>query len=213
VAVAVAAALLHSAGLVLAVTAMQPGTALHAAEARVRWLAARPAGWMVGWSVWILCALSLLALLALLNERLPRRTSLGAAAVSVAAAGAAVDIFCNALWIGFIPELAAAGPDRVFLAAERALTLGGTVTANGLYSMATLAFTLLLPPAPEWRLARLMGLVTAASGIGLCVAGLGGRPYALALFSGLTIAAFVAWALALATVRGGGLDEALDRSA
>jgi hypothetical protein len=193
------AAVLHAAGLALAGTAMLPGTVLAGAEARTRWLAGHPLGWSIGWTVWILCALSLVALLAALDERLrPGGSLAGHVALSMAAAGAAVDIFCNALWIGVLPDLAAQGPDRVFLAAERALAVGGTVAANGLYSCATLVFTRLLPRGPEWGLARLMGWVTALAGFGLCVAGLHGHPRGLALFSGMTIGAFVAWALALA---------------
>jgi hypothetical protein len=196
--VAWAAAALHALGLALAATAMQAGTPLHAAEARARWLAQRPAGWTLGWTVWILCALSLLALLAALNERLGRPGHLGTVAVAVAAAGAAVDVFCDALWIGFVPELAAQGADRIFLAAERALTLGGTVAANGLYSVATVVFAFLLPRGEPWRLPRGLAALTAAGGFGLCAAGLGGNAHALAVFSGLTIAAFVAWAVSLA---------------
>ena len=197
-ALASTAAVLHAAGLALAATAMQPGTILAGAEERTRWLAARPPGWSVGWSVWILCALSLVALLAALNERLALRGSLGTVAVGVAAAGAAVDILCDALWIGVVPELAAQGPDRLFLAAERALSVSGTVTANGLYSIAVGVFAALLPRDAAWRLSRLMGAVTALAGLGLCAAGLSGHAYALALFSGLTISAFIAWAIALA---------------
>jgi hypothetical protein len=199
VALAAAASILHAAGLTLAATAMQPGTVLAGAEARTRWLAGRPAGWSIGWTVWILCALSLVALLAALNERLRAGGSLpGTVAVAVAAAGAAVDIFCDALWIGVIPDLAAGGPDRVFLAAERALAVGGTVAANGLYACAVLVFTRLLPRGAEWGLARLLGWVTALAGFGLCAAGLHGHAYGVALFSGLTISAFVFWAVALA---------------
>jgi hypothetical protein len=197
VAVAATASLLHAAGLALAVTAMQPGTPLAGAEERTRWLAQSPAGWAIGWTVWILCALSLVALLAVLNARLGSPAA-GTAGIALGAAGAAIDVFCNALWIGVVPGLAAQGPDRVFLAAERALAVGGTVAANGLYSCATLVFTLLLPRAAEWRLARLLGLVTALAGFGLCAAGLHGHAYGLALFTGLTISAFVAWTIALA---------------
>src|SRR5512145_2570550 len=121
------ASLLHAAGLALAATAMLPGTVLADAEARTRWLAGRPLGWSIGWTVWIFCALSLVALLAALNDRLRAGGSpAGNAGLALAAAGAGVDVFCDALWIGVLPELAAQGPDRVFLAAERALAVGGT---------------------------------------------------------------------------------------
>jgi hypothetical protein len=192
------AAALHAAGLGLAVTAMQPGTILATPAQRTAWLAARPLGWTLGWTVWILCAVSLVVLLAALSARLRPVSTATSAAMAVAAAGAAVDVFCDALWIAVVPELAAGGPDRVFLAWERALSVGGTVAANGAYSAAVLVFTLLLPRAPQWGLARLMGLVTAAAGAGLCAAGLAGHAYGLALFSGLTIGAFVGWALTLA---------------
>jgi hypothetical protein len=195
-ALAWAAAALHACGLALAVTAMQPGTVLASPAQRTAWLAARPLGWTLGWSVWILCALSLVALLTALNERLAPARAVGTVAVAIAAAGAAIDVFCDALWIAVMPELAAAGADRVFLAAERALSVGGTVAANGAYSAAVLVFARLLPA--DWGLSRFMGLVTAVAGVGLCAAGLAGHAYGVALFSGLTISAFIAWALTLA---------------
>jgi hypothetical protein len=199
VALAATASLLHAAGLTLAATAMLPGTVLVSEEARARWLAGRPLAWSVGWSVWILCALSLVALLTALNDRLRAGGSpAGNAAVALAAAGAAVDLFCDALWIGVLPDLAAQGPDRLFLAAERGLAVGGTVAANGLYACAVLVFTRLLPRGAEWGLARLLGWVTALAGFGLCGAGLHGNGQAVALFSGMTIGAFVFWAIALA---------------
>ena len=186
-ALAATASLLHAAGLTLAATAMLPGTVLVSEEARARWLAGRPLAWSIGWSVWILCALSLVALLATLNDRLRAGGSpAGNAAVALAAAGAAVDLFCNALWIGVLPDLAAQGPDRLFLAAERGLAVGGTVAANGLYACAVLVFT------------RLLGWVTALAGFGLCGAGLHGNGHGVALFSGMTIGAFVFWSIALA---------------
>jgi hypothetical protein len=192
------AAALHACGLALAVTAMQPGTILATPAQRTAWLAARPPGWTLGWTVWILCAVSLVVLLAALNARLRLPSTAAGAAVAAAAAGAVVDVFCDALWIAVVPDLAAGGPDRVFLAWERALSVGGTVAANGAYSAAVLVFTVLLPRSAPWGLPRLMGLVTAAAGAGLCAAGLLGQAYGVALFSGLTIGAFVAWALTLA---------------
>jgi hypothetical protein len=146
--------------------------------------------------VWILCALSLVALLAVLNERLRAGGSpAGTVAVAVAAAGAAVDIFCDALWIGVLPDLAAQGPDRVFWPAERSWPWAARwpPTAS--------------TPAPCWcsrgccrarRVgpARLLGWVTALAGFGLCGAGLHGQAHGVALFSGVTISAFVFWAIA-----------------
>ena len=192
------AAGLHALGLVLAVTAMQPGTVLATPQARTAWLAARPPGWTAGWAVWILCALALVALLGALAQRLEAERAWAATAVALAAAGAAVDVFCDAVWITVIPELAAQGPDRVFLAAERALSVGGNVAANGLYSAAVLVMVHLLPPGPAWRAQRLLGWLTVAGGFGLCAATLAGGSYAVALFAGMTMAAFIGWALALA---------------
>ena len=192
------AAVLHAAGLVLAVTGMQPGTVLASPAARTAWMAARPPGWTAGWTVWIVCALSLVALLAALADRRPGAGAWGGLAVALAAGGAAVDIFCDTLWITVLPELAAQGPDRVFLAAERALSIGGNVAANGLYSAAVLVMAHVLPGTGAWRGPRLLGWLTAAGGFGLCAATLSGGSYAIALFSGLAIAAFIAWALALA---------------
>ena len=182
----------------MAATLMQPGTVLATPASRTAWLAARPPGWTAGWTVWILCALSLVTLMAAVGDRLPRGAqSWATLATALAAAGAAVDIFCDALWIAVMPELAAPGPDRVFLAAERALSVGGNVAANGLYSAAVLVIVHLLPSGPAGRPQRLLGWLTAAGGAGLCAATLAGGSYAIALFAGVTITSFIAWALAL----------------
>lgn len=195
---AVAAAVLHAAGLALAALVLRRGSPLMAAEERARWLAGQPLGWAIGWSVWMTCALSLVALLAVVASRLADGgdTAAGALAVALGSAAAGIDLVCDALWITLVPELAAQGPDRVFLAVERALTVGGTVAANGLYSVAVLVLTIALPG--RWRGVRMLGLLTVACGLGLCAAGAAGDPGVMAAFSGLTIASVIVWALGLA---------------
>jgi hypothetical protein len=131
---------LHVVGLVLTVTAIAPGSPVAPLEARLAYLAGRPLGWSLGWAVWVLCALALVWLLAVLRPYAMQRAATASLAVVLAAVGAAVDLYCDVLQIRELPRLAAAGPAVVpaFLAVERTAAAGGLIVANGLYSAAVL---------------------------------------------------------------------------
>jgi hypothetical protein len=190
---------LHVAGLGLAVVGMRPGTPVVPAPERVAYLAGRPPGWVLGWAVWILCALALVAFLAVLAHVVPQRSALLAAAVTLAAAGAAIDLLCDTLFITVLPDIAAAGPSPLFFAAERALGAGGVVVANGLYSVAILLASLGLrgePAVPP--LVRGLGYATFAAGMLMVAAGFTGNPRHLEIATGLTLVPFLAWTLGVA---------------
>ncbi|HSB60415.1 MAG TPA: hypothetical protein VLI67_01765 [Vicinamibacteria bacterium] len=199
-ALAIAASLnvaLHVLGLALALGHLRPGTPLVPLGSRLGYLAARPLGWSIGWAVWMLCALALVAFLAAVARDAPNRAR-AALAVTVAIAGAAVDLLCDTLQIVVLPQLAAraAADATLFLAAERGLGAGGTVVANGLYSIAVLLMTLALPgrlPA----LGTVLGVATFLAGLGMVGAGFTGDPGQLEAATGATLGAFIAWTVAV----------------
>jgi hypothetical protein len=190
---------LHVVGLVLAVVGMRPGTPLVPAAERAAYLAGRPLAWSLGWAAWMLCALALVAFLAVLAYVVPQASAILGAAVMLAAAGAAIDLACDTLFITVLPGLAAGGPTPLFLAVERALGAGGVVVANGLYSVAILLATVGLRAAPEVPAAlRVLGYATFAAGMLMVAAGFTGDPRQLEIATGLTILPFLAWTLGVA---------------
>lgn len=183
----------HLAGLAFAAAAIRPGTPAAPAVERAAYLAAQPLGWTLGWAMWMACALALVAFLAVIAAIRPSVAA--QVAVALAAAGAAVDLMCDAVYITLLPDLAAAGPTPLFLAAERTLAVAGQVAANGLYSIAVLLVT--LEAARRNRLALVLGAGTFAAGMGMVGAGFSGDPTALAISAGATIVCFGGWTLAM----------------
>jgi hypothetical protein len=182
---------LHALGLGAAL-GMRPGTAVVDLPSRMAFLAAAPLRWSAGWGVWMLCALSLVAFFVVAAERLPALA--GRAALALVAAGAAVDLFCDAGQAALLPALA--GDARLFLAVERLLGVGGAVVANGLYTLATLVVTLSVRSG--WP--RLFGLLCVAGGAAMVAAGFGGVWRYVELTVGPTMLFYCAWAVATANV-------------
>jgi len=190
---------LHVVGLALAVVGMRPGTPIVPPPERAAYLAGRPLGWSLGWAAWMLCALALVAFLAVLAHVVARAAPILGLAAMLAAAGAAIDLTCDTLYITVLPGLAGGGSTPLFLAAERALGAGGVVVANGLYSIAILLATLGLRAAPEVpALVRALGYATFAAGMLMVAAGFTGDARQLEVATGLTIVPFLAWTLGVA---------------
>jgi hypothetical protein len=191
--------LTHLVALLFAVIGMRPGTALAELSDRRAYLATWPPGWTLGWGVWMLCALLLVAFAAAVAHRLPERQPLAGLAALLAGAGAAVDLFCDSIQIAVLPTLAARQDESLFLAVERIAGAGGLVVANGLYALATLLLTFCLRGR-----AGLGGLV-APSGYGcflfgmiLTAAGFTGDMLLAELSTGPTILLYCVWAVAVA---------------
>lgn len=190
---------LHLVGLAFAVAALRPGTPLVPAAERVAYLAQRPLGWSLGWAAWMLCALALVAFLAVLARAVPEGTTVIGPAVMLASAGAAVDLVCDTLYITVLPGLAADGPTPLFLTVERALGAGGVVVANGLYTVATLIATLALRARPGMpAVVTWLGYATFAGGMLMVAAGFTGDPQHLQLATGATVAPYMAWTMGVA---------------
>jgi hypothetical protein len=190
---------LHLGGLALAVAALRPGTPIVPPAERVAYLAERPLGWTLGWAAWMLCALALVAFLAVLAHVVPEASTVLRTAVMLASAGAAVDLVCDTLYITVLPGLAAAGPTPLFLTVERALGAGGVVVANGLYTIATLLAALGLRARPEMPpVVTWLGYATFAGGMLMVAAGFTGDPRHLELATGAAILPYMAWTLGVA---------------
>lgn len=190
---------LHVVALALAVVGMRPGTPLVPADERVAYLAGRPLAWSLGWAAWMLCALALVAFLAVLARVVPQASALLGTAVMLAAAGAAIDLTCDTLFITVLPTLAQDGATPLFLTVERALGAGGVVVANGLYSVAILLATLGLRAAPGVpAVVRAVGYATFAAGMLMVAAGFTGDARQLELATGATILPFLAWTVGVA---------------
>lgn len=194
---ALAAAALNALGLVCAVALMRPGAPMLPLDARRAWLAADPPGWTVGWSVWLLAALALVTLFAHLVAALPRGH--GPLALALVSIGAAVDVTCDVLQMIVIPIAAAAPDPTTFVALDRALWAGGVILGSGLYCVAVAVATHGL--ARRGRASRALVAACVACGLGglvWVVAELAHARAVLEPITGLTVGAFVVWALRLA---------------
>jgi hypothetical protein len=187
---------LHLLALALAVTAIAPGSMAGDAPARAAYLASRPLGWTVGWSLWMASAIAFVLFLAAVARRRPSpETQL---AVVVGMGAAAIDLATDTLQITVRPLLAAEGPTATFRAVEVALDSVGFVAANGLYSCAVLVSAWGLGRAGASRLTVALGASTFAAGLALAGAGFGLRPQALQATAGLTMLAYIGWVVAVA---------------
>src|SRR5262245_58770024 len=189
---------LHAVGLLFAAFGMRPGTPLVALPERLAYLAGAPWGWSLGWGTWMLCSLALVAYCAALARHLPGEPVAARLAVVLAAAGAAVDLLCDILYISVLPVIASWGPaeERLFLTVERAATAGGLVVANGLYSAATLLLAWCLRDCPARAAgAVLLGYAVFVSGMVLVAAGFLDAPRLAEKATGPTIGLFCVWAV------------------
>jgi len=157
----------HVTALVLAAIGMRPGTPLVPLSERLSYLAGRPAGWTLGWVIWMGCAMALVAFLAALTHRLGEDARLAQLGLMIAVAGAAFDLMCDSVYIVVLPMLASRWPESevVFLTVERVTGIGSLVIANGAYSISVFLFARALHDRP--------GLTRFTTGVGYAVAGFG----------------------------------------
>jgi hypothetical protein len=179
--------------------AMRPGAPMMPLAERLPWLAARPLGWTLGWAVWILAAVALVTLFAMLLRPLPR--SHGPLALALVAIGAAVDLTCDVLQMIVVPLVAAADQPALFLALDRALWGGGVILGSGLYCAGMAVATHGL--ARRGRASRAL-VASCIACCGCCVvwvvAEVAHARAVLEPITGLTIGAFIVWALILARI-------------
>jgi hypothetical protein len=159
---------LHLLALVFAAFGMHPGTPAVDLAQRQAYLAASPLGWTLGWGCWGLCAVSQVAFYGEMLRHLPVGGPLPLLAVTIATAGAAIDVSCDTIWITVVPQLAGQGEQArvVFLAFERMALAIGLVVPNTAYVVAVLILTLCLRGRPG------LAPFTLAAGYGTFVFGI-----------------------------------------
>ena len=178
---------------------LRPGSTVVPWVERMADLAAQPPAWAWGWGVWMLCALVLVAYMAVLRRALPGDPVAAQLAVVFTASGVAVDLLCDVLQIQALPAAAAMGPSQsaVFLTFERLAFTGGLTAANGLYTLGLLLMNLSLRGIAGTP-ARISGWVAVVSGFALAVAGFVPSPLLLQAATGLTIGAYSLWTVLVA---------------
>jgi hypothetical protein len=191
---------LHVVGLVFAAVGMRPGTPLVSLAERRAYLAQAPAGWVLGWAVWMLCVPALVAFVAGVAQRLPDRAGLARLAVTLVVVGGAFDLCCDAFYILLFPGLAA-GPldETLFLLIERATGIVSLLIANGLYSLGTLLLALALRRQPGvGPLTAGLGYTVAGCGLVLAAAGFTGVAWHAEWATGPTIGLLCVWVVLVA---------------
>ncbi|HVE70014.1 MAG TPA: hypothetical protein VNI54_01500 [Thermoanaerobaculia bacterium] len=178
-------------------------------EERLAYIASHRAAWMLGWFLWQIAAISLLAFYATLALHVGRASArphldgglkpvlrldvLSITALCAAAAGVALDIACESRYMAVLPELR--GDDFARLDRELEVLIG--YGANGLY---TLALVLLV--VAGWRVLPKAALAlagpVAASGVALALASLRGDPKLETITSAILFPLFTLWLVVIA---------------
>lgn len=185
----------HSVGVAVAWYGMRPGSIAAPLAERMAYLAGRPAGWIGGWGVWMICTVLLVSFIAVLRSRLPAPTPAADLALAFTAAGMAVDLLCDVIQMQALP-MAAANPGPAFLLLERIAFTGGATVANGLYTAGVVLMTLCLRRATV--AARFAGWATGISGAVMVLSGLILSPALLVASTGPTIGFYSLWTVLVA---------------
>jgi hypothetical protein len=190
---------LHALGLTMAWIGLRPGSTVVPLSERMAYLARQPPAWAWGWGVWMLCALVLVAYMAVLRRALPGNPVLADLALVFTAAGMAVDLLCDVTQIQILPLAAQSGPSQpaVFLAFERLVFTGGVTVANGLYIAGLLLMNLCLRSMARMP-TLLVGWISVVSGFALAAAGFVPSTLLLQAATGLTIGAYSVWTVLVA---------------
>lgn len=187
---------LHGAGLTLAWYGMRPGSIAAPLAERMAYLAARPAGWISGWGLWMACTVLLVSFMAVLRSRLPAPSPAADLALAFTAAGMGVDLLCDVIQMQALP-MAATGPGPSFLLLERIAFTGGATVANGLYTAGIVLMAFCLRPVTGAP-ARLAGWATGVSGAVMVFSGLLLSPALLVASTGPTIGFYSLWTVLVA---------------
>lgn len=175
---------------------LRPGSTLIPLADRMAYLASQPPAWKWGWGIWMLCALALVAYIAVLRRALSGDPLAAQLALVFTTAGMAVDLLCDSLQIQVLP-LAAASQPAVFLPFERLASIGGLTVANGLYTLGLLMMNLSLRGLVGIP-ACLVGWAAVVSGFSLAAAGFVSSPLLLQAATGATITFYSLWTMLVA---------------
>lgn len=191
---------LHTLGLAFAALGMHPGTAAVSLPERMVYLAGRPLGWTLGWGVWVLCMVAMVAFAAALASRPNPRPNLARFAAVVALVAGSFDLLGDSLFILVLPSIAELQPppERMFLVVEQAIGIESLVVANTLYALSTLLMAFAVRGD---RLSRAVAIGVFVFGLVLSAAPFTGSVAQIELATGLTIGLYGVWALLVAYQR------------
>ncbi len=191
----------HVTALAMLAVVLQPGTLAEPdLSARATYIASRATGWTIGWSTWILAAVSLVGFYAWWGSRLSdRRTNIAIFAVVITAFGMVCDFTGEgALILLLVDRLAnttdgSFGTPELARAAniERAFTLLSAGAANGLYTVGGIMLTLITPSLPKW--VRALMWVTWFAGIGMTAAAIANNTAGMLVSTAVLFPSFLVW--------------------
>src|SRR4051794_37291754 len=90
---------LHAAGLAFAAFGIRPDDLAISPEYSRAYLEGAPLGWTLGWATWMLCALALIAFLAVVVSRFGERAPLARLGLIFGIVGLAFDLLCDSVFI------------------------------------------------------------------------------------------------------------------
>ena len=190
----------HVLGLLFAAFSMRPGSPLTPIPERVNYLSRHPLGWSLGWTVWMLCDVAVIAFVVQAARRLRNDWALLAAGLILI--GTAFDLACDSIFISVLPNLAAQQPvnEEVFLTVEKSVNTISLVIANGLITLSTAAMTVALRVGakPLKLPITLMGAAILIFGLSLSAAAFVPDPWLTQWATGPTIISFCIWCLLVA---------------
>lgn len=168
--------------IVAMATILTPGTTLFPEASRADYVAENAALWRLGWSFWVVAAISLLVF----YRWWARHISAGIPALWIAAVAFAADMIAESTLIVLVP-------DRPELARPSFLITGGV--ANGLYTVAGMLLTRATPQV-HGRFA-LWTWAMWSTGIALSLVTFLELPLAIAAVSAALFALFIPWCVAM----------------
>ena len=180
-------AALNLTALVAMATVLRFGTEIVPLAAdRVSYIAAHPALWRAGWSLWVAAAVSLVTFYAWWGSFL-RNAAWALGAAAVAAAGLACDVAGESLLIGWLPR------DYDRIAAVATLLTGAA--ANGLYTLAGIGLTVATPSLRGFLRALTWAVWLAGGSVTVCT--LTRAPLGIAISTTVLFLMFCPWVVLL----------------
>jgi hypothetical protein len=185
------AAAAHVGAAVAMLLLLRAGLPTASDDERIAYIATHRAAWTAGWLSWQLAVITLIALYAVLAQRLGGALPL--AGLALGTAGAAIDVATQMRYIVVLPRL----HGDAFALLDRELEAMTGYAANGLYTLGFVLFAVagwrVLP-----RLANTLAAPIAVSGFALAIAALMHHSTAEIISSAILFPLFTLWVILIA---------------
>lgn len=185
------AAAAHVAAAVAMLALLRAGLPPAPDDERIAYIATHRAAWTAGWLSWQLAVISLIALYAVLAQRLGGALPL--AGLAIGTAGASIDVATQMRFIVVLPQLRG----EAFALLDRELEAMTGYAANGLYTLGFVLFAI-----AGWRvmprLANMLVAPIAVSGFALAIAALMHHALGEIVSSAILFPSFTLWTIAIA---------------